>query len=117
VLLRQVELALLLKTRARVALAEDLVLGPFLGKLLGEKALRQNGPGPSELPVLRPGRLRGGNLTLLFECLEEAVELREDEFPFAVVLGAYGRRLRGCTRVAAALPPASDGYACCAAAC
>jgi hypothetical protein len=36
VLLRQVELALLLKTRARVALAEGLVLGPFLGELLGE---------------------------------------------------------------------------------
>jgi len=64
VLLRQVELALLLKTRARVALAEDLVLGPFHGELLGETALRRNGPGPSELPVLRAGRHRGGNLTL-----------------------------------------------------
>ena len=30
VLLRQVELALLFKTRARVALAEGLVLGPFV---------------------------------------------------------------------------------------
>ena len=43
VLLRQVELAMLLKTRARVALTEGLVLGPFLGELLGETALRQNG--------------------------------------------------------------------------
>ena len=51
-LLRQVELALLLKTSARVALAEGLVLGPFLGELLGETALRRNGPGPSGL-VLR----------------------------------------------------------------
>jgi hypothetical protein len=64
VLLRQVELVMHLKTRARVALAEDLVLGPFLGELLGEMALRQNGPGPSELPVLKAGRRRGGNLTL-----------------------------------------------------
>ena len=55
VLLRQVELALLLKTRARVALAEGPVLGPFLGELLGETALRRNGPGPSGL-VLRAGR-------------------------------------------------------------
>ena len=62
-LLRQVELALLFKTRARVALAEGLVLGPFLGELLGETALRRNGPGPSGL-VLRAGRRRGGNLTL-----------------------------------------------------
>ena len=43
VLLRQVELALLFKTRARVALAEGLALGPFLGELLGETALRRNG--------------------------------------------------------------------------
>ena len=34
-LLRQVELALLLKTSACAALAEGLVLGPFLGELLG----------------------------------------------------------------------------------
>jgi hypothetical protein len=40
VLLRQVELALLLKIRARVALAEGLVLGPFLGELLGELCSR-----------------------------------------------------------------------------
>jgi hypothetical protein len=112
-LLRQVELALLLKTRARVALAEGLVLGPFLGELLGETALRLNGPGSSGL-VLRAGRRRGGNLTPL-ECLVKAVELREHEFAVAVVLGACGLRLRGCARVAAALPPVSDGGACCAA--
>jgi hypothetical protein len=80
VLLRQVELALLLKTRARVALAEGLVLGPFLGELLGETALRRNGPGPSGL-VLR------ASWTPL-ECLMKAVELWEDEFAIAIVLGA-----------------------------
>ena len=85
-LLRQVELALLLKTRAHVALAEGLVLGPFLGELLGETALRRSGPGPSGL-VLKARRRRGGNLTPL-ECLVKAVELREDEFAVAVVLGA-----------------------------
>jgi hypothetical protein len=99
VLLRQVELAMLLKTRARVALAEGLVLGPFPGELLGETALRRNGPGPSGL-VLRAGRRRGGNLTPL-ECLVEAVELREDEFAVAVVLGACGLRLRVVARTAA----------------
>ena len=113
-LLSQVELALLLKTRARVALAEGLVLGPFLGELLGESALRRNGPGPSGL-VLRAGRRREGNLTPL-ECLVEAVQLREDEFAVAVVLGACRLRLRVCASVAAALPPAPDGGACCAAA-
>jgi hypothetical protein len=77
VLLRQVELALLLKTSARVALAEGLVLGPFLGELLGETALRRNWAGPSGL-VLRAGRRRGGNLTPL-ECLVEAVELRKKQ--------------------------------------
>jgi hypothetical protein len=97
VLLRRVELALLLKTRARVALAEGLVLGPFLGELLGETALRLKGPGPSGL-VLRAGRRRGGNLTPL-ECLVEAVELREDEFAVAVVLRACGPRLRVCACV------------------
>jgi len=45
VLLRQVELALLLKTRAHVALSEGLVLGQFLGERLAERALRRNGPG------------------------------------------------------------------------
>ena len=98
-LLRRVELALLLKTRARVALAEGLVLGPFLGELLGETALRLKGPGPSGL-VLRAGRRRGGNLTPL-ECLVEAVELREDEFAVAVVLGACVLRLRVVARAAA----------------
>ena len=86
---------LLLKTRARVALAEGLVLGPFLGELLGETALRRNGPGPSGL-VLRAGRRRG-NLTPL-ERLMEAVELRKSEFAVAVVLGACVR-LRVCVRV------------------
>ena len=66
-LLRQVQLALLLKTRASVALAEGLVLGPFLGELLGETALRWNWAGPSGLLVLRAGRRRVGNLTPL-EC-------------------------------------------------
>ena len=90
------ELELLLKTRARVALAEGLVLGPFLGELLGETVLRLNGPGPSGL-VLRAGRCRGGNLTPL-ECLVETVELREDEFAVAVVLRDCWLRLRVCTR-------------------
>ena len=35
-LLRQVELALLLKTRASVMLAQGPELGPLLGELLGE---------------------------------------------------------------------------------
>ena len=99
------ELALLLKTRARVALAEGLVLGPFIGELLGETALRRNGPGPSGLLVLRAGRRQGGNLTQI-ECLVEAVELLKDEFVVAVVLGACGLRLRVCDRMASALPPA-----------
>ena len=43
VFLGEVKLALLLKTRARIALAEGLALGPFLGELLGETALRRNG--------------------------------------------------------------------------
>ena len=71
-LLRQVELALLFKTPALVALTEGLVLGPFLGELLGEMSLRLNGPGPSGLLVLRAGRRRVGNLTPL-ECLVEAL--------------------------------------------
>ena len=52
-------LALLLKTRARVALAEGLVLGPFLGELLGETALRRNGPAGVSLAS-------GGNLFFSF---------------------------------------------------
>jgi len=111
VLLRQVELALLLKTSARVALAEGLVLGPFLGELLGETALRRNWAGPSGL-VLRAGRRRGGNLTPL-ECLVEAVELRKDEFgclgslraEAAVCAAACTRRWRGlcCCRLIGAV--------------
>jgi hypothetical protein len=87
VLLRQVELALLLKTHASVVLAQGLELGPLLGELLRETALRQSGAGPSGLLVLRAGRRRVGNLTPL-ECLVEAVELRKHEFAVAVVLGA-----------------------------
>jgi hypothetical protein len=55
VLLRQVELALLLKTRARVVLTRGLELWPLLGELLRETALRRNGPGPSGLLVKTPG--------------------------------------------------------------
>jgi hypothetical protein len=78
----------------RSAGGEGLVLGPFLGELLGETAKRRNGPGPSGL-VLRTGRQRGGNLTPL-ECLVEVVELWKDEFAVAVVLGACGLRLWVC---------------------
>jgi hypothetical protein len=54
VLLRQVELALLLKTRASVVLTQGLELGPLLGEVLRETALRRNGAGPtSGLLVLR----------------------------------------------------------------
>ena len=74
-LLRQLELALLLKTHASVVLTQGLELGPLLGELLRETALRRNGAVPSGLLVLRAGRRRGGNLTLL-ECLVEAVLLR-----------------------------------------
>jgi hypothetical protein len=94
VLLRQVELALLLKTRASVVLTQDLEFGPVLGELLRDAALRRNGAGPtSGLLVLRAGRRRMGNLTPL-ESLVEAVELRKDEFAVAIVLGACGLRLR-----------------------
>jgi hypothetical protein len=96
VLLRQVELALLLKTRASagVVLTQGLEFGPVLGELLREAALRRNGAGPtSGLLVLRAGRRR--NMTPL-ECLVEAVELRKDEFAVAVVLGACGLRLQVC---------------------
>jgi hypothetical protein len=113
VLLRQVELALLFKTRARVALAEGLVLGPYLGELLGETALRRSGPGPSGLVLA--GRRRGANLTTL-ECLAEAVELRKDEFAVAVVLGACGLRLRVCACICSSAAACTDGGAGCAAA-
>jgi hypothetical protein len=64
--------------------------------------------------VLRAGRRRVGNLTPL-EFLVEAVELRQNEFAAAVVLGACGLRLLVCARVAAALPPADGGAGCAAA--
>jgi hypothetical protein len=106
------ELALLLKTR--VALAEGLVLGPFLGELLGETSLHGLGPGPSGL-VLRAARRQGENLTPP-ECLVEAVELREDEFAVAVVLGTCVLMLRVCARVGSHAAACEDGGACCAAA-
>jgi hypothetical protein len=98
VLLRQVEMALLLKTRASIVLTQSFELGPLLGELLGETALRGNAAGPRGLLVLRAGRRRVGNLTPL-ECLVEAVELRKNEFAAAVVLGACVRRLQVCARV------------------
>jgi hypothetical protein len=78
--LRQVELAPLLKTRASVVLTQGLELGPFLGDLLRESALRRNGAGPSGLLVLGDGRRRVENLTPL-ECLVEAVELQKNRCP------------------------------------
>jgi hypothetical protein len=45
VLLRQVELTMLLKQRTSVLLAQGTELGPLLGELLGETALRRNGLG------------------------------------------------------------------------
>ena len=114
VLLRQVELALLLKTRASVVLTQEL--GPVLGELLRDAALRRNGAGPtSGLLVLRARRRRVGNLTPL-ECLVEAVELRKDEFVVAVVLGACGMRLRVCARIGSSAAACTDGGAGCAAA-
>jgi hypothetical protein len=53
VLLRPLELALLLKTRASVVLTQGLELGQLLGELLRETALRRNGAGSSGLLVLR----------------------------------------------------------------
>ena len=75
-------------------------LGPFLAELLGETALRRNGPWQSVLLVLRAARRRGATLTPL-ECLSlvETGELREDECAVAVVLGACGLRLRVCASV------------------
>ena len=101
VLPRQVELVLLLKTRALVMLAQRLEVETLLGELLDETALRRNGAGPSGLLVLRTVRHRVGNLTPL-ECLVEAVELRKNEFAIAGVLGACGV----APALAAALPPA-----------
>jgi hypothetical protein len=59
VLRGEIELALLLKTRASVVLMQDLELGPVLAQLLRETALRRNWAGPSGLLVLRAGRRRG----------------------------------------------------------
>ena len=58
-LLRRVELALLLKTRASVVLTQGLELGPVLGELLRETGMRRNGAGPSTLLVLRAGTSGG----------------------------------------------------------
>ena len=41
------QLVLLLKTRADVVLTQDLELGPVLGELLRDAALRRNGAGPT----------------------------------------------------------------------
>jgi hypothetical protein len=61
---------MLLKTRVSVVLTQDLELGPVLGEMLREAALRQNGSGQTSAQlVLRAGR-RVGNLTPL-ECLVE----------------------------------------------
>jgi hypothetical protein len=118
VLLRQVELALLLKTRASagVVLTQSLELGTVFGELLCEAALRRNGAGPtSGLQVLRAGRRRVGNLTPL-ECLMEAVELRKGEFAVTVVLGDCGLRLRVCAYICSSAAACTDGGAGCAAA-
>ena len=73
----QVKLALLLETRACVALAQGLEGRPMLGELLRDTALgRDDGlRGLLGLLVLRAGGHRGGHLTPL-ECQMKAVELR-----------------------------------------
>ena len=113
-LLRQVELALLLEPRASVVQTQGLELGPVLGELLREAALRRNGAGPTSwLLVLRAGRRRVGNLTPL-ECLVEAVELRKDEFAVAVVLGACRLRLQVCACIcSSAAARRRRGLCCC----
>jgi hypothetical protein len=113
--LGELELALLLKARAGVALTRGLELGPVRAQLLRETALRRNWDGPSGLLVLRAGRRRGGNLTPL-ECLVEAVELRKDEVAGAVVLGACELRLRVCARVGSSAASSAGqrrGLCCC----
>ena len=50
--LGEIELALLLKTLAGVALTHDLEVGPVLAQLLRETALRRNWAGPSGMLVL-----------------------------------------------------------------
>ncbi len=115
-LLRQVELALLLITRGSVELTQGLELGPVLGELLREAALRWNGAGPtSGLLVLRAVRRRVGNLTPL-ECLVQAVELRKDELAVAFVLGVCGLRLRVCACICSSAAACTAGGAGCAAA-
>ena len=72
-----VKLALLLETRACVALAQGLEGRPMLGELLRDTLLgRDDGRrGLLGLLVLRAGGRRGGHLTPL-ECQMKAVELR-----------------------------------------
>jgi len=60
VFLGEIELALLLKTLAGVALTHDLEVGPVLAQLLRETALRRNWAGPSGQLVLGAGRRWGG---------------------------------------------------------
>ena len=115
-LLRQVELALLLEPRASVVQTQGLEVGPVLGELLREAALRRNGAGlTSGLLVLRAVRRRVGNLAPL-ECLVEAVELRKDEFAVAVVLGVCRLRLQVCACICSSAVACTDGGAGCAAA-
>ncbi len=113
--LGKMELTLLLKARAGVALTHGLELGPVRAHLLRETALRRNWAGLSGLLVLRVGRRRGGNLAPL-EYVVEAVELRTDEVAVAVVLGACELRLRVCARVgssAASCGGRRRGLCCC----
>jgi len=76
VFLWQVKLALLLETRAGVALTQDLEGRPMLGEQLRDTALRRNDGlrGLLGLLVLRAGGRRGGHLPPL-KCQMKAVEL------------------------------------------
>jgi len=78
------ELALLLRTRAGVALTQDVELGPVLERLLRETALRRHLSG---LLVLRVGRRRA-NLTPL-ECLVEGFELRKNVVALCGTCGVH----------------------------
>jgi hypothetical protein len=60
VFLGEMERALLLQTRAGVALTQGLELEPVLAQSLRETALRRNGAGPSGLLVLRAEDAGGG---------------------------------------------------------
>ncbi len=93
VLLRQMELALLLKTRASVVVTQGLELGPLLRRRCDGMGLGLVGCWSWELHDA------GGGPDLV-----EAVELRKNEFAVAVVLGAWVLRLRVCACIAAALP-------------